>query len=79
MSSVSPTECPSSTRNDTILSVAAGLEYETTQWLVLGLKYVLRSDTTDAIVKTTNSVGTMSQDSLGYVWQEVMASATARF
>jgi hypothetical protein len=75
----SPTECPSSTRNDTILSVAAGLEYETTQWLVLGLKYVLRSDTTDAIVKTTNSVGTMSQDSLGYVWQEVMASATARF
>jgi hypothetical protein len=70
----SPTECPSSTRNDTILGVNAAIDYEAAPWLLIGAKYALRSDTTDALVKTG-----VATDSVGYVWQEVSAGVTAKF
>jgi hypothetical protein len=65
---------PSSTRTDVVFGVNAGIDFEANEWLTVDAKYALRSDSTDAIALTGGAM-----DSVGYVWQEVMAGATAKF
>jgi hypothetical protein len=62
-------------RDDVLFGANANLDFQANDWLIVGAEYRLFSDTTDAVA--TTGVGT--PDSVGFVWQEVMAKATAKF
>jgi hypothetical protein len=69
-----PGVCMGGERDDTIFRLEAGFDVQVNDWLVAGVHYLLISDSTDAV--TTDGTST---DSLGFVWQEVMFKATAKF
>ncbi len=71
-----PAVCGQTSRDDLIFSLGTDLDFQANEWLVVGASYYLISDTTDTL---TRAAGTGMFDSVGFVWQEFMVKATAKF
>jgi hypothetical protein len=65
-----------SSRDDVLVGLNAHLDYQMNQWLMVGAQYQVISDTTDSVA---SAMGSTTADSVGYVWQEFMLKATAKF
>jgi hypothetical protein len=65
-----------SSRDDVLFALTAHLDYQMNQWLMVGAQYQVISDTTDSVA---SAMGSTTADSVGFVWQEILLKATAKF
>jgi hypothetical protein len=74
--------CTTPDRSDTVLRLSPAASFAVNEWLNVGAHYTLVSDTTDAYTTTFGGMGpgpAGSNDSFGYVWNEFMVTAEAKF
>jgi hypothetical protein len=67
--------CTTSDRNDVLLRVNGNADLAVTPWLVVGLQYLMMSDSTDFEIRTPGA----NPDRGSYTWQEFTVRATATY